>query len=70
MIATRTHYIPCTEAEAVKLLHAAAAERFVCTFALGSGELIWQEGEPLPRAIELLGLMRGVGLSGIDGEGI
>lgn len=61
-----------TEAELVKLIHMAADNGMTVSMAFGPGwsDLTWTDGEPMPKAVKCLLMMRGVLNENTDGAGI
>lgn len=72
MKAFKQHLIPLVDGELEKLMEASVEGRFHIDLAFGTGgcALKWNEGQEMPKAVELLGFMRGVLNENTDGAGI
>lgn len=74
MIASEDYRIPLMEGELEELIRRTATsphlQRGHVHCALGSGDLIWNKGEPVPWAVKELAKMRGVDTENVGGDGI
>jgi hypothetical protein len=68
MIATKRHTVEITEEETVWLLHKLGEVSFA--FGPNYAALVWEKDEPMPEALRLIGLKRGVLNENCDGAGI
>lgn len=73
MKATKDELIPLVDGELEKLMYASIDGGFAIDTTLGYHgrcSLIWKKGQEMPKAVELLGLMRGVLNENTNGAGI
>lgn len=72
MVASKDKLFPLTDGELAWLIEqiSATGHHLDISFGVGGAALNWKAGTPMPEAVQLLGLKRGVLNENLDGAGI
>jgi len=71
-VANKVHVIPLRGDELTRLIEQSAVDGFHVDVAFGTGGAAfkWEEGTPVPAALNYLMLLRGVSIENMEGAGI